>query len=91
MKKKVQRLSAKKSKPAVSKSRRLVSKAAPAEAMTAGEVAHLETLVQRFEASEKAWLSMTVSIDEPDHWSQVEEHMAAKRDDAERRWKFFSK
>ena len=62
MKKQVKRLSAKKAAPKKLKKapvRRLVLKAAPAEAMTADEVSHLETLVKRFEDSEKAWQRMT--------------------------------
>lgn len=95
MKKKVQRLSAKKAAPKKVKKaavRRLILKAAPAEAMTADEVTHLETLVKRFEESEKAWQRMTAPIEEADPWTQVEEHMHARRDgDSDRRWKFYSK
>lgn len=95
MKKKVQRAAAAKAAPRkIKKSpvRRLVLKAAPAEAMSADEVAHLETLVKRFEESEKAWQRMTAPIDDADPWTQVEEHLLERRDnDAERRWKFFSK
>ena len=95
MKKKVQRLAAKKAAPSKVKkapARRLVLKAAPAEAMSADEVSHLETLVKRFEESEKAWQRMTAPIEEGDQWSQVEEHMLARRDgDSDRRWKFFAK
>jgi len=95
MKKKVQRAAAQKAAPRkVKKSpvRRLVLKAAPAEAMTPDEVSHLETLVKRFEDSEKAWQRMTAPIDDADPWTQVEEHMLERRDgDSDRRWKFFSK
>ena len=95
MKKQVKRLSAKKAAPSKLKKapvRLLVLKAAPAEAMTADEVSHLETLVKRFEDSEKAWQRMTAPIDESDPWTQVEEHMLDRRaDDSERRWKFFAK
>lgn len=95
MKKKVSRLAAKKAAPASRKKapvRRLTLKAAPAEAMTPDEVTHLETLVKRFEESEKAWQRMTAPIDESDPWTQVEEHMLSRRDgDSDRRWKFFSK
>lgn len=95
MKKKVQRLSAKQAAPRKiqkAPARRLVLKAAPPEAMTADEVSHLETLVKRFEESEKAWQRMTSPIDESDPWTQVEEHMLERRDgDSDRRWKFFSK
>ncbi|MEK7234808.1 MAG: hypothetical protein AAB268_13415 [Elusimicrobiota bacterium] len=91
MEKKVQRLSTKK-KVKNAPTRRIVLKAAPAEAMTANEVAHLETLVKRFEEGEKAWQRMTAPIDDADPWTQVEEHMLMRRDgDSERRWKFFSK
>ena len=95
MKKQVKRLSAKKAAPKKLKKapvRRLVLKAAPAEAMTADEVSHLETLVKRFEDSEKAWQRMTAPIEEADQWTHVEEHLLERRDgDSERSWKFFSK
>lgn len=94
MKKKVQRLAAKAAPSKLKKTpvRRLVLKAAPAEAMTADEVSRLENLVKRFEDSEKAWQRMTTPIDDADPWAQVEEHMLSRRDgDSERRWKFFSK
>jgi hypothetical protein len=94
MKKKVQRAVAKKTvsrKLKKNPSRRLVLKAAPPEAMTADEVTHLETLVKRFEDSEKAWQRMTAPIDDADPWTQVEDHMVARRGDADRRWKFFAK
>jgi len=94
MKKKVSRLAAKKAAPSKVKKapvRRLVMKAAPAEAMSADEVSHLETLVKRFEDSEKAWQRMTAPIDDADPWTQVEEHMHARREDSDRTWKFFSK
>lgn len=94
MKKKVSRAAAvKKAAPTKVKKapvRRLVLKAAPADAMSADEVANLETLVKRFEESEKAWQRMTAPI-EDDPWTQVEEHMHARREDSERTWKFFSK
>ena len=95
MKKKVQRAAAAKAAPRKVKKapvRRLVLKAAPAEAMTADEVSHLETLVKRFEDSEKAWQRMTAPIEDADPWTQVEEHMLERREgDSERRWKFVSK
>ena len=95
MKKKVLSVAAKKAAPSKVKKapvRRLVLKAAPAEAMTADEVSHLETLVKRFEDSEKAWQRMTAPIEEADPWTQVEEHMLERREgDSERSWKFFSK
>jgi hypothetical protein len=95
MEKMVQRRAAKKAAPSTAKKapvRRLVLKAVPAEAMTADEVSHLETLVKRFEEGEKAWQRMTAPIDDGDPWTQVEEHMLERRDgDSERRWKFFSK
>ena len=94
MKKKIARRAAK-AAPAPRKKtqqRRLVLKAAPPEAMTPDEVSHLETLVKRFEESEKAWQRMTAPLEGTDHWSQVEEHMLERRDgDSDRRWKFFSK
>ena len=95
MKKKVQRAAARKAAPRKIKKaavHRLTLKSVPAEAMTADEVSHLETLVKRFEDSEKAWQRMTAPIDESDPWTQVEEHMLDRRaDDSERRWKFFAK
>ena len=95
MKKKVQRLAAKTKAPSRVKKapmRRRVMKAAPAEAMSADEVSHLETLVKRFEESEKSWQRMTAPIEDADPWTQVEEHMLVRRDaDSDRRWKFFAK
>ena len=94
MKKKVQRVAAKKAAPKKLKKapvRRLVLKAVPAEALTADEVSNLETLVKRFEESEKAWQRMTAPIEEADPWSQVEEHMLERGKDSERSWKFFAK
>jgi len=94
MKKKVSRAAAKAAPKKAKKApvRRLTLKAAPAEAMTADEVSHLETLVKRFEESEKAWQRMTAPIDDADPWTQVEEHMVARSEgDSERTWKFFSK
>ena len=95
MKKKVSRLAAKKAVPLKIKKapvKRLILKAAPHEAMTPDEVSHLEALVKSFEDSEKAWQRMTAPLDEADPWTQVEEHMHARRDgDSDRRWKFFSK
>lgn len=93
MKKKVARSAAKAAPRKVKKApaRRLTLKAAPAEAMSADEVSHLETLVKRFEDSEKAWQRMTAPIDEPDQWSQVEEHLLKVDKDSERSWKYFSK
>ncbi|UPT74031.1 MAG: hypothetical protein M0D55_19755 [Elusimicrobiota bacterium] len=53
---------------------------------------HIESVVKRFEESEKAWQRMTAAPDEDDRWSGVEEHLLTRRDgDADRRWKFFSK
>lgn len=94
MKKKVLRAAAKKAAPRKVKKapvRRLTLKAAPAEAMSADEVSHLETLVKRFEDSEKAWQRMTAPIDDADPWTQVEEHMLKVDKDSERSWKYFSK
>ena len=71
--------------------RRLILKAAPVEAMTPDEVTHLETLVKRFEDSEKAWQRMTAPIEGGDPWAQVEEHMLKQDKDSERSWKYFSK
>ena len=94
MKKKVSRQAAK-AAPAPRKHapvRRLFLKSAPPEAMSPDEVSHLETLVKRFEDSEKAWQRMTAPFEGGDHWAQVEEHMLERRNgDSDRRWKFFSK
>ncbi len=73
--------------------RRLTLKGAAAkpEPLSPEEVGHLETLVKRFEESEKAWQRMTAPV-EDDPYVSVEEHLLQKRaDDSERRWKFFSK
>ena len=95
MKKKAARSAAKAAPRKIKKApaRRLTLKAAPADAMSADEVSHLETLVKRFEDSEKAWQRMTAPLDDADPWTQVEEHLVAKESgaDAERRWKYFSK
>jgi hypothetical protein len=95
MKKKVQRAAAKKAAPKkiVKKAavHRLTLKSAAPEAMTADEVSHLETLVKRFEDSEKAWQRMTAPLDETDPWTQVEEHMLQRGKDSERSWKYFAK
>lgn len=72
--------------------RRLVLKTAPVEAMTPEEVGHLETLVKRFEDSEKAWQRMTAPVEEGDPWAKVEDHLLERAgQDSDRRWKFFSK
>ena len=86
MKKKVLRVAAKKAAPSKVKKapvRRLVLKAAPAEAMTADEVSHLETLVKRFEDSERLG-SANGPDGDADPWTQVEAH-AQRRRNADRR------
>lgn len=91
MKKKLSRAAAK-AAPAPRKkapSRRLVLKP---ESISPDEVTHIESVVKRFEESEKAWQRMTAAPEDGDPWTSVEEHLLAKRDgDSERRWKFFSK
>ena len=92
MKKKTVRRAVAKAAPAPRKkapARRLVLKP---EAISPDEVTHIESVVKRFEESEKAWQRMTAAPEEGDPWTSVEEHLLAKRDgDSERRWKFFSK
>lgn len=91
MKKKTARAAAKPA-PARRKksvSRRLVLKP---ESITPDEVVHIESMVKRFEESEKAWQRMTAAPEDDDKWSSVEEHLLTRRDgDSDRRWKFFSK
>ena len=95
MKKKVSRLAAKKAAPASRKkipAQHRSLKPAPVDVISPDEVVHLETLVKRFEESEKAWQRMTAPIEDADPWTGTEEHMLERRGtDAERRWKFFSK
>lgn len=75
-----------------SSSPRRVSSAKAAPALTPDEVSHLEGLVQRFEASEKAWQKMTAPLDDADPWTTVEDHLLERAArDSDRRWKFFSK
>jgi hypothetical protein len=73
--------------------RRIVlGKISPSEHLTPDEVSNLETLVKRFEDSERSWQRMTAPIDDADPWTQVEDHLLRRRDnDADRRWKYFSK
>lgn len=60
--------------------------------MTPDEVSSLESLVKRFEDSERAWQRMTAPPEEMDHWAQIEDHLLQRRDsDSDRRWKFFAK
>ena len=72
-------------------SRRSRSKVVKAEAIPAEEVARLEELGERFEASERAWLRMTAPILDEDPWTRVQDHMLEDRGDPHRRWKHFSK
>lgn len=89
------RLAAKKtaSRKTKTPARRIVlAKISPAEGLTPDEVSNLETLVKRFEDSERSWQRMTAPIDDADPWTQVEDHLLRRRDEnADRRWKFFSK
>jgi hypothetical protein len=88
-------IAAKKAAPRKTKttSRRLVlAKLAPTESLTPDEVSNLETLVKRFEESERAWQRMTAAPEDADPWTLVEDHLLQRRGDAsDRRWKFFSK
>ena len=71
--------------------RRRPSKGATLE-LTPDEVVHLEQISKRYEESERAWLRMTAPPDGDETWSTVEEHLLARpAQDADRRWKFFSK
>lgn len=60
--------------------------------LTPAEVEHFEDLEKRYKQSEQAWLRMTAPPEGEDRWSTVEEHLLDRRpDDADRRWKYFSK
>lgn len=70
--------------------RRAARVAAPE--LTPAEVEHFENLEKRYKHSEQAWLRMTAPPEGDDRWSSVEEHLLDRRpDDADRRWKYFSK
>lgn len=70
---------------------RRVAKAATPE-LTPAEVEHFENIEKRYTHSEQAWQRMTAPPDGDDRWSSVEEHLLDRRpDDADRRWKYFSK
>lgn len=70
---------------------RRVARAAKPE-LTPAEVEQFESLERRYKESELAWQRMTALPDGEDRWSTVEEHLLERRpDDAERRWKYFSK
>lgn len=70
---------------------RRIQRAAPPE-LTPAEVEHFENLEKRYKQSEQAWQRMTAPPEGEDRWSSVEEHLLDRRpDDAERRWKYFSK
>ncbi|OGS36772.1 MAG: hypothetical protein A2506_01640 [Elusimicrobia bacterium RIFOXYD12_FULL_66_9] len=75
--------------------RRLVVKKAKKAAspeMSAEEVIALEHISQRYEQSERAWQRMTSLPGGDETWNQVEEHLLTQGgQDAERRWKYFSK
>lgn len=67
-------------------------KAATKPELTPAEVEHFEDLEKRYNQSEQAWLRMTAPPEGEDRWSTVEEHLLDRRpDDADRRWKYFSK
>lgn len=60
--------------------------------LTPAEVEHFEDLEKRYKHAEQAWLRMTAPPEGEDRWSSVEEHLLDRRpDDADRRWKYFSK
>lgn len=66
-------------------------RASPPE-LTPAEVEQFESLERRYKQSEQAWLRMTAPPEGEDRWSSVEEHLLDRRpDDADRRWKYFSK
>jgi hypothetical protein len=70
---------------------RRAAKAARPE-LTPAEVEHFEDIEKRYKQSEQAWLRMTAPPEGEDRWSSVEEHLLDRRpDDADRRWKYFSK
>ncbi len=70
---------------------RRVARAAKPE-LTPAEVEQFETLEKRYKESEQAWQRMTAAPEGDDRWSSVEEHLLDRRpDDADRRWKYFSK
>jgi hypothetical protein len=70
---------------------RRVLRASPPE-LTPAEVEHFEDLEKRYKQSEQAWQRMTAAPEGEDRWSTVEEHLLDRRtDDADRRWKYFSK
>lgn len=70
---------------------RRVARAAKPE-LTPAEVEQFENLEKRYKESELAWQRMTALPDGDDRWSSVEEHLLDRRpDDADRRWKYFSK
>ncbi|MDX6768269.1 MAG: hypothetical protein SF051_01945 [Elusimicrobiota bacterium] len=70
---------------------RRVARAAKPE-LTPAEVEQFENHEKRYRESEQAWLRMTAPPEGEDRWSSVEEHLLDRRpDDADRRWKFFSK
>lgn len=69
-----------------------VRRALRAPELTPAEVEHFEDLEKRYKHSEQAWLRMTAPPEGEDRWSSVEEHLLDRRpDDADRRWKYFSK
>lgn len=78
------------SRPAKSPVRRVARASKPE--LTPAEVEHFENLEKRYRQSEQAWLRMTAPPEGEDRWSTVEEHLLDRRpDDADRRWKYFSK
>ena len=83
-------------RPQARKSRSAAAARAPRRAPRAEEasedLAQLEALAARFEASERAWQRMTAAPEGEDTvWIQVEEHLLARDSDPDRGWKYFSK
>jgi hypothetical protein len=76
-------------------SRKKIVRSLPAEEISREDVAVLEQEASLQKRSEKAWLSMTsVSPEEGDGWSAVEEHLLSKdqgKNHSLRRWKYFAK
>jgi predicted secreted protein len=92
MKKALRSSSVKSPRKARTPAHRLLVKKAAAPEMTPDEVVHLETISQRYEESERAWLRMTAAPEGDETWTHVEEHLLTQTSaDQDRRWKFFSK
>ncbi len=83
-------------RPQARKSRLVGSARAPRRAARPEEnpedLAQLEALAARYEASERAWQQMTALPEADDAgWAQVEEHLLTRQSDPDRGWKYFSK